>query len=76
MLVIGQNEAFDRLLKGKTEANHGGIDYPKATNDRGFMSSGGEREHHAEGDVVGDEDHDENARKMLEENQRPTYAME
>lgn len=61
MLVYGQNEAHDRLMKELHEVNSGGIEYPSATNNRGQMSSGevtrqssrGKREPHAMGDSVG-----------------------
>lgn len=66
MLVYGQNEAKDRLLKELKESNPGGAEYPSATNNRGHVSTqkvnrnadtalkgGKRREAHAEGDLVG-----------------------
>lgn len=52
-LVYGKNEAHDRLMKELHETNHGGIDHPSSTNNRGHMGPHRARENHAEGDMVG-----------------------
>ena len=61
--IFGENQAYSRLLKELHQTNPEGIQYPKATNDRGHeggpishrMDSHKKREHHAMGDSIGRE---------------------
>lgn len=51
--LMGNNEAERRLRALVNQTNHGGVEYPSGTNERGYPG----RERHAAGDrVVGDDD--------------------
>lgn len=48
-ILLGTNEAERRLRALVNQTNHGGVDRPNGTNERGYPG----REHHAGGDRVG-----------------------
>jgi hypothetical protein len=52
--LVGKNHAADRIRAELRETHSKGIEYPKATNERGTMSRN-HREYHAAGDQVGGE---------------------
>jgi hypothetical protein len=76
-LAYGTNEAYDRMMKELKETNDGGIEYPQATNNRGYIggNSHGARENHAAGDVVGNRSQPgEHMRKAMRRGDRARHA--
>jgi len=56
--LLGTNEAYTRLKRMTSQTNDGRICYPSGTNMRGSQG----REHHAEGDIVGNDEREMHAR--------------